>query len=119
MLGAHLHWKLKIIVVLRLNFYFENFSCRITWSQASFTSEEYSDGHTWSHASHPRKKAFLCQSNSQTFTGVIDRLRKITFKVKSLIWGSHFHMTGDEVRIRGCHLLKRVMGREGRIPRGH
>ena len=30
--------------------------------------------------------------------GVIDRLPKITCRVKSWIRGSHFHMTGDEVR---------------------
>ena len=39
----------------------------------------------------------VCQSNLQTIVGVIDRLRKITYKVKSLIRGSHFHMTGDKV----------------------
>ena len=48
--------------------------------------------------------------------GVIDMVTKITYKVKSLIWGSHFHVTGDEVRICGCHLLKKVVGREGLIP---
>ena len=44
-----------------------------------------------------RKKAFLCQSNLQIFMGVIDSLRKITYKVKSLIRGSNFPMTGDKV----------------------
>ena len=73
MLRAHLYWKIKIIMVLLLNFYFENFSFHITWSQASYASEEYSDGHTRSRAPS-RTKAFLCQSNLQTFMGVIDRL---------------------------------------------
>ena len=45
-----------VIMVLQLNFYFENSSWRITWSQASYTSEEYSDGHTWSHASIPGRR---------------------------------------------------------------
>ena len=69
---------------------------------------------------YPGKKAFfLCQSNLQTFMGLIDRLPKITYRVKPLIRGSHFRMTGDEVRIRGCHLLKRVMGRGGPVPGAH
>ena len=66
-----------------------------------------------------RKKAFLCQSNLQTFMGVIDRLPKITYRVKSLMGESHFHMTGDEVRIPRVSPLKRVMGRGGPVPGGH
>ena len=43
-----------------------------------------------------RRLSSECQSNLKTSVGV-NRLRKITYMVKSLIRGSHFNMTGDEV----------------------
>ena len=68
---------------------------------------------------HSQEGGFVCQSNLLTFMVVIDRLPKITYRVKSLIRGSHFHMTGDEVSIPRVAPLNRVMGRGGPVPGGH